>query len=146
MANTVKIAESETNRFLRTCMTLALSVLIIITSFTLVLDLLFFDTLMSLPTILLLPIGWYTKKRIAKVEEIGKNYIVFAVGKNRRVIEKNNIISIRKWARFTVSERIWMSITYKHGKKKERYLFQTEPKMDMLKYFTQMGIILNNLP
>lgn len=143
----LEIRESKKNKLIRKCMSFMLRSIILIGLILIIVEFAHFRSFNGWPILLFIVLGWYAKNRISRIDSIGEDYIVLSSLKRNDVINKNDIIRISKWARFTISERFWLTISYrKSNRRKEMYFFQVEPKAGMIEKFREMGIILKNMP
>jgi len=97
---------------------------------------------------LLCAIGYYNKKRIARITAIKDNSLVLLVDKSKIELNKEEISSISKWIQVTITQRFPMTISLK-GRKYgivKSYIVTNEPAYDFPHLFSRMGIRIKNVP
>jgi hypothetical protein len=91
-------------------------------------------------------LGCYFRKRIAKISALDDNSICLISKEKKILLHKNDILCIRQMVRFSLSERMWLMITFfNQNKKRERWLFQGEPNLGLMDEFKKMGVRLKNI-
>ena len=151
----VEIKESESNRTTRQSAILLTYLFIIAGSAVCLVQFLFIGmgklSFHELPfitiSLALVIFGCHLRKKVARISAIGKDAIELESSKQKLQLSTNDIVSISKAVRFTLTERVWLIIAFKNLKgKKERWFFQTEQNVDLIRRLKEMGITLKNLP
>lgn len=94
-----------------------------------------------------LVIGFYFRKRISRIHSLGIDFICLISSGKKVCLHKNEILSVKKMVRFTISERAWYIIHFMNDRRKrERWLFQGEPGLGLVDRFKKMGVRLKNIP
>jgi hypothetical protein len=148
------ITESEINRFFRKCLIIIIHLFILfamiifsVQIFILAEQFSFNQLIFTFILIALLIPTAYIRKRIARIAGIDDRSIVLISARGRVYLEINEIVKITKLVRFTFSERPWYMIAFLNSERvKERWLFQGEPRIDLLEKIKAMGIRLRNIP
>ena len=122
--------------------------LIICGFFFLIMQLIFSSRLLIILGIVNITIGFYFLKRFVEIEKIDDDSVTFGLGEKEVRLLKENIISVTKAVRFTVTENYLLMITFYNidKNKKERYFFMNDPEFNLLESFKNMGVKLRNVP
>jgi len=95
----------------------------------------------------LLVIGFYFRKRISRIHSLGSDFICLISSGEEVCLHRNEILSVKKMVRFTISERAWFIIRFINiRQKRERWLFQAELGLGLVDHLKKMGVILKNIP
>lgn len=148
------LQESETNRLIRKCLTVAMNLFVFIGVVLLIAQVLISlvgqfslaDIFGVFVSCAFIAIGLYFRTRIARIDELGEDFLSLSSQFRYIRLQFKDIISIKKMVRFTLSERAWFVVSYSNENgKKERWLFQGEPEIGLIDYLENSKIKINNM-
>ncbi len=146
----IEIRESKMNKRFRMLSKGFCIYLIAFGTFVVIFQLILQKWYLVLLGFLVAAIGYYNKKRIARVTTIKDNSIVLLVGNRKIELNKEDISRIRKWRGQITLSREWFSITISLKERKfgiaKSYVVANEPTYDFFNLFSKMGIRPENFP
>lgn len=116
--------------------------------FFLIVQFLFFSKPLSILGLIPIIFGYHYRNKTAVLDKIEEDSVTFSLGKEKVHLSKENIFSVSKVVRFTMTENYMLVITFynKKKKKKDRYYFMNIPEYNLLESFKNMGVKLENVP
>jgi type IV secretory pathway TrbD component len=144
----IEIQESRTNKWFRIISKGVCIYFITFGILVVIMELILKQWYLAALGVLVSAIGFYNKKRLARITAIRDNSLVLLVEKSKIELNKEEVSSITKWVQVTITQRFPMTISLKERKFGivKSYIVTNEPAYDFLHLFSRMGIRLKNVP
>jgi hypothetical protein len=144
----IEIQESKmTNRF-RILSKIVCIYMITVGLFIVIIELMLNNLFLALSGVLVTAIGFYNKKRIARITTIKDKSLVLLVEKRKIELNNEDILSISTWTQITLIKWFTIKISLKERKFGivKSYIVGNEPNCNFLSEFSRLGIKLKNIP
>ena len=144
----IEIQESRMNKRFRVLSKTLCIYMISVGLFIVIIQLMLNNLFLAVSGVLVTAIGFYNKKRIARITTIKDKSLVLLVEKRKIELNKEDILSISRWVQITFTQ--WFSIKISLKERKfgivKSYIVGNEPNCNFLGEFSRLGIRLKNIP